>query len=293
MPIRIEIYQIESTILELVSSRNRAVGKILTIHHRVINMEVGNRLIILAGKHMEKAPDLILLDTGVDFFELPLRYNEEITVGCGKICAGETEFVLTEMKGKSFDIPVLKNFSEPYSEYYNPEKWIRRNGSSSPLYNAYFHIKDDTVLGKYFAETIRKIKEELPDYSPEELADAAMTLCGVGIGFTPSADDFIAGLWLVLYCCFPYIRKKLEFLSEKTFQKTVKISAYMINNAAKGRARSSEINLLNALLDNNCGKAEKYLWQVRNFGHSSGTETLIGILTGICYVEQYYIKKRG
>lgn len=293
MPIRIEIHQIERTILELVSSRNRSVGKILTIHHRVINMEVENRLIILAGNNMEKAPDLILLDTAMDFCNLPIKCSEEIMVGNGKICAGEIEFVLTEKKKQSFDIPVLKNFSEPYFRYYNPEKWIRRNGSSSPLYNAYFYIGDDTVLGRFFAEEIRKIKEELPDYSPKELADAAMTLCGVGIGFTPSADDFIAGLWLVLYCCFPCIRKELESLSEKTFQKTVKISAYMINNAAKGRARSSEINLVNAILDDDCRKAERYLCEVKNFGHSSGTETLIGILMGICYMKQYYIKKRG
>lgn len=266
------------------------LGRILSVHARVLNLEWQDRLITVAESGIERACDEILLGQKENFTEWNLTCGEEVRIESSHIYG---KCFLLDMSGADcFKLPEPQLFSKNTLHFPNKEflakidTWIYRNGRPSALYHGYFGEEESSALGRYFKESFDELKENGMQMEEDALLACILKMCGAGIGLTPSADDCLAGLLLLFSLCYPDRREKYQSYAKAVFGKTVKIAAYIIKNAAEGRGRMSEIELLNAVLSGDFAKTEECLKRVQLFGSTSGTDTLVGIAFGLHYLEK-------
>ena len=127
----------------------------------------------------------------------------------------------------------------------------------------------ETAAAEAAAEILRRAKAD-----PMVLQE----LLGLGIGLTPSGDDFIIGVLAALqYYQQDELRAKIaEAVKNKLFA-TNDISAALLSHAIAGRYSE---RLLELLLHPSEGRAVV----AASVGHSSGADTLFGILFTLKYI---------
>lgn len=263
------------------NSRNRQ-GRVLSVHPSVLNLEFADRLVTVTGRKTEQAWDEIRLDFAGDLNTWDITPGEEVWAEEDGI-RGE-HFFLEGKKASVFRLPEPRLLLPAGAFPVDIDLWIYGHGKPSALYNGYFGEKDTSALGQLFSDTFRELREYMCDLTQEELLSTVMKLCGAGVGLTPSADDFLTGLFLLLALRFPERRPMYQQYAKEAVGRTVKIAARMMENAAAGRARVSELRLLEAMFAGDFAQTEHWLRQVAAFGSTSGTDTLIGIAFGVHYL---------
>ena len=260
-------------------------ANVLSVHKRVLNLKWGNRLITVATGGTEGAADEIVLETQEDFMDMQILPEAVFQIKDGAIKGDMLTVDFSD--AKPYKLMHQIKYSVPDEKMITElEQWIYQNGNASSLYNGYFNQPEDSALGRYFKDEMKKLKEAAATAAREELLHQMMEMCGAGIGLTPSADDFIAGVLLIFYAYEPLDEKMYQKCVASVQKKTVSISGYMLANAAKGRGRSSELKLLEAISAKDKSGIEKYLEEVKDFGSTSGTDTLIGMVFGLRYIRE-------
>ena len=109
---------------------------------------------------------------------------------------------------------------------------------------------------------------------PQELK----TLIGLGIGLTPSGDDFLCGVMITLHALgFPDLVKELEKdLLLGAERRTNTVSLAYLRCAAKGFGGVTIHETINCLIQGGQGLLLKRL---NNIGHTSEWDAFAGILT--------------
>lgn len=121
----------------------------------------------------------------------------------------------------------------------------------------------------------------------KEAATVGTQLVGLGWGLTPTCDDFIAGMLAAFWFNRDYPIRKLAGLGECLAvcgeTQTTAVSAQFLKWAAKGYFSQGILELLECLRgeDEVCLCAK--LQQLLSVGHSSGCDTLMGIVCGMRY----------
>lgn len=260
-------------------------ANVLSVHKSVLNLKWGNRLITVATDGTEGAADEIVLETQEDFMDMQILPEAVFQIKDGAIKGDMLTVDFSD--AKPYKLMHQIKYSVPDEKLLTElEQWIYQNGNASSLYNGYFNQPEDSALGRYFKDEMKKLKESAMTAAKEELLHQMMEMCGAGIGLTPSADDFIAGVLLIFYAYKPLDEKMYQKCVASVQKKTVSISGYMLANAAKGRGRSSELKLLEAISAKDKSGIEKYLEEVKDFGSTSGTDTLIGMVFGLRYIRE-------
>lgn len=260
-------------------------ANVLSVHKSVLNLKWGNRLITVATGGTEGAADEIVLETQEDFMDMQILPEAVFQIKDGAIKGDMLTVDFSD--AKPYKLMHQVKYSVPDEKMITElEQWIYQNGKASSLYNGYFNQPEDSALGKYFLDEMKKLKESAMTAEKEELLHQMMEMCGAGIGLTPSADDFIAGVLLIFYAYEPLDEKMYQKSVASVQKKTVSISGYMLANAAKGRGRSSELKLLEVISAKDKSGIEKYLEEVKDFGSTSGTDTLIGMVFGLRYIRE-------
>ena len=260
-------------------------ANVLSVHKSVLNLKWGNRLITVATGETEGAADEIVLETQEDFMDMQILPEAVFQIKDGAIKGDMLTVDFSD--AKPYKLMHQIKYSVPDEKLLTElEQWIYQKGNASSLYNGYFNQPEDSALGRYFKDEMKKLKEAAATAAREELLHQMMEMCGAGIGLTPSADDFIAGVLLIFYAYEPLDEKMYQKSVASVQKKTVSISGYMLANAAKGRGRSSELKLLEAISAKDKSGIEKYLEEVKDFGSTSGTDTLIGMVFGLRYIRE-------
>ena len=107
-----------------------------------------------------------------------------------------------------------------------------------------------------------------------ETADKLCRLIGLGIGLTPSGDDFLCGILAGLHMQGKESTEFADFLRgdiQKNLYRTNEISAAFLSCALEGHFSLA----VNQLWTNPC--TEQILQMFQSIGHSSGMDTLCGI----------------
>jgi hypothetical protein len=122
--------------------------------------------------------------------------------------------------------------------------------------------------------------------------EAADHIIGLGSGLTPSGDD-----WLTGYLLFhirqiqannqrpnDFINELGEGLVRKAYQKTTWVSANRMEASLKGWSEALFLDIIDHLFRSSLVDLSTHLSVLYNYGHSSGVDTLMGIVTA-CNVE--------
>lgn len=141
-------------------------------------------------------------------------------------------------------------------------------------------------LSRRISQPVRQLVASAEQLDIQGAVRAAGKIIGLGPGVTPSGDDiligFLAGLWSMAgqYSThIPFIR---SFGTEliKLAQKTGEISRTYIFHATQGQFSSSLSQLAEAIATG--GDVEVAAQTAMRVGHSSGMDSVTGLLIGLC-----------
>lgn len=108
---------------------------------------------------------------------------------------------------------------------------------------------------------------------------AAAALFGRGGGLTPSGDDFIAGFVLLRFLNGdPAVREIGTQLTAMAYEKTTFVSANRLEAACRGWSEGLFLRVAAKAMENENGELQALANALIEFGHSSGVDTLMGML---------------
>ncbi|MGN0164710.1 MAG: DUF2877 domain-containing protein [Lachnospiraceae bacterium] len=261
-------------------------GQVHSVYRRTCNFFIDGRLTALAVDGMEPSPDMIITGWTQDFHKTGLTvgmpvYKKE----CG-ISLGENIFLdLTDCTEFSLDFDTEPTLLwEREKDYRSCRdtlfRLVKIYGKSSPLYEAFFDKKSSDCMTAWFSRLFKELKEPVAEGNIYGVIRKSVALSGLGIGLTPSGDDFLAGLFLTL-ALSGTDKKELKNVADECSRRTNQISGQMIANGAVGFGRLSEMELIQAFFERDKEAVKNSVHRVLAFGSSSGTDTALGILTAI------------
>ena len=122
--------------------------------------------------------------------------------------------------------------------------------------------------------------------------EAADHIIGLGSGLTPSGDDWLTGFLLFdIRQIQANNQRPNDFINElgkglvrKAYQKTTWVSANRMEASLKGWSEALFLDIIDHLFRSSLANLPSHLSFLYNYGHSSGVDTLMGILAA-CNVE--------
>lgn len=148
-------------------------------------------------------------------------------------------------------------------------------------------VFDDRVM-QYIYETLnlqsRALIEAIAHNNATEVAQLAIKQIGLGMGLTPSGDDFLVGLMLILWLNprrYQSLLKQLQVTIMESRTYTNEISWWMLNYAVSGRFNGWLQDYAKALMSSDLSAQRTALTQILTIGSSSGSDMVMGIVAGL------------
>ena len=173
------------------------------------------------------------------------------------------------------------NLTDEFIKYFY--KYLENSKCEGSLFSQYY-VKSD----KFIYEKLNKLKHLglTSNEKHPELGEVLSNLIGLGVGLTPSGDDFILGFIFVLKLYnFQNINYVVSELEEKV-DKTNDISKAMLINGFKFRFNSNLINLSHILGCFSSGQEHVCINKIsllQNYGHSSWQDCLFGVYCALIF----------
>nr|WP_227839859.1 DUF2877 domain-containing protein [Raoultella sp. 10-1] len=124
----------------------------------------------------------------------------------------------------------------------------------------------------------------------EEITPAVSSMLGLGIGLTPSADDYLVGMSTILLLPgHPAEKYREDFLLalQRTGNNTTTLSAITLEAALNQRYRESIARFIHYLLNEPESFSVDAIGDIKNIGSSSGCDMLYG-MADACALSQAY-----
>jgi hypothetical protein len=168
----------------------------------------------------------------------------------------------------------------------------RRDDISKSLLIHYQNLGIDTDFGKNaqpYLNTISTPQFPIPNSLPSALAkadlpasiNATQKLAGLGVGLTPSGDDFIMGAIYATWIIHP--PEIASVLAEKIANiaapMTTSLSAAWLRSARKGKAGILWHEFFDALLSSEQAAIQESMDRILSIGETSGADALFGFLS--------------
>lgn len=146
---------------------------------------------------------------------------------------------------------------------------------------------DDRVM-QYIYETLnlqsRALIEAIAHNNAPEVAQLATKQIGLGMGLTPSGDDFLVGMMLILWLNptrYQSLLAQLQVTIVDSRTHTNEISWWMLNYAVSGRFNGWLQAYAKALVLADLTAQKSALTQILTIGSSSGSDMVTGIVAGL------------
>ena len=124
----------------------------------------------------------------------------------------------------------------------------------------------------------------------KNISAAIANMLGLGIGLTPSADDYLVGLSVILFIHgHPANQYRNEFLAalQCARHNTTPLSAITLEAAINQRYRESIAGLINIIINQPTIFSIEAIADIKNIGSSSGSDMLLG-MADACALSQTY-----
>ena len=266
-----------------------SVGVIDRCFTHVINIRMHEKIIAIGTKSMELGPNTICLENRSGFEDLQLMPGERVVADGQVLSFPGVRIFLRQGRVLRLDTVQKKTMNTAGLQILKAHIHSMHSRNSY-LYEALFYKEHADIFGKFFSEKLEMLHTLYEkDGTWEQVLGLLGEMTGVGIGMTPSGDDFVAGFLLTLS---PYLKAEDSCLQEvvrKAEKNTTGISCDMICNAIEGRARQCEIQFLNDR--DNLPEAVRFLKKIVSYGSSSGMDCLIGIYEANCLLNSKMFRK--
>ncbi|WP_055668894.1 DUF2877 domain-containing protein [Desnuesiella massiliensis] len=280
-------------------------AKVHSIFKRVINLERQGKLISIQNPSVPKGSLSMNISEEVDFSSYSTCFRGHLDIKDNTIYLGALNFILD--KPEIWE-PRLKYYPEIY--FRNKQKFIKTlksiimiNGKEGGIKEDVFNVMPSVVSHNadlkysHYNEILTKAANYL---SEKDLGGGAKEICnliGMGIGLTPSGDDFLVGVISVLHSINStkseksYVKEFYESLCAEilcNLSKTTMVSRTYLQEAVCGNFSESFHNIYKALSEEDLEKLYEASLNMMAVGHSSGTDGLCGILWGFYQLDFLY-----
>jgi len=280
------------------------IGHVHSVFRRVINIEIPDEgLVSLVGQEIGRGPFYISVEMpeqidltaiGVDRNHTALRAGNLVRVSENLLAISLENARLWEPEKKFsniLDVPAIEANLAALQEL------VVRFGNRSDLIQLLEFSKktfeDETTamkmnpVSRLALPQVMKLLDAIKQGNSQNIVQSAMNLIGLGPGLTPAVDDLLVGLILSM----SYIAENLNVeqipvqdalkdLASCIHGRTTTISEEFLLQAVAGNANESVIALIEALLTSNQVDIVSSARKVMDFGGTSGTDMVLGILFG-------------
>lgn len=274
------MYPIQRTtalVRQLLSART--TGTVHSVYRKTINLSFGDTLVALQAAGSPLSPiSLITTLTGQEMSHLPVSAGQPVSLTADTIHLPETAFCLDAAE-------TVETMLMPVSESDLPSltaqiRSILKHSTKGGFRNILFPSDKPTQLGEQLvlaaAENHMNLcSQKIRLFHYTTAAHSLSSIIGLGIGLTPSGDDFLCGVLagLILRDCtdHPFSTALQEQIAQK-LPDTNDISRAFLQCALQGQFSEAVCSLRHA------SDAAQLSAAFSAVGHSSGMDTLCGIL---------------
>ncbi len=248
--------------------------KIHSIYRKTINLDVNGQILALQTKGSPLSPISLITDLGQEDMDASnLQVHQQVSIkNLSYKEAQVLDLALNPYKAcsRKEDLQILKTSLRAVIASSNTKGF-------DLIFNHSKEVDDNLILraaGNHLL-SLQELLEE-PDLSATKAARQATKLLGLGIGLTPSGDDFLSGLLAGLILCDQNESAFARALKEEItghLKDTNDISRAFLSCALKGQF-SQSIKMLQENPGADPGTIQE---NFQNIGHSSGIDSLCGI----------------
>jgi hypothetical protein len=265
------------------------VGGIHSVFKNSLNLSFGDRLINLNSVESAKPP------FGVQMDESIINYIVDNI--------GKNDNVLWDADYKNIIFPSM-NLKIKFNENYyhsqispieidysnfliNFSKLIKfavgnqlQNGFDKDMLKIIeFYFNENKTDKDEFSKELRLLENSLLE---EKLDSEVLNYwVGRGRGLTPSGDDFLVGVLALLSTlgyASSYSKDLEDYLLKEGYKRTTRIGFEYLWYASQGKFSDNIITLCKSMVEEDKKEFEKALWSLSDTGHTSGTDTILGII---------------
>lgn len=283
-----EVKSYSINVMKVLGNSER-VGQVHSIFRKSLNLSFENRLINLSEGGSAKPPFGVQLENWVISYII----NN----------VSENETVLWDSENKeiiftSMNLKIKFNESYYYSQMVPAEvNYFKFLDNLSVLIEFVIGTKLENGFDKNIVDTVRFIfenNEASEDDFYKQLRSLENSLLdkklcfhalnywvGRGRGLTPSGDDFLVGILSMLSITGikgNSIEEIKEYLLKEGHKRTTEIGFEYLWYASQGKFSMNIISLCRAMMGDDKKELNKALWDLSLSGHTSGADTILGII---------------
>ncbi|CQR47300.1 hypothetical protein BN1058_01609 [Paraliobacillus sp. PM-2] len=293
------VNQIDDELKHYLSSKKKdeLVGEVHSVFDRVINIhtETEDRLISVASKDIVQSPDMMKTTNDVNFkaWNVSLKQSKKVfLIGNYQLSVGEHIIDFEKAISRRVKIEKLSYSPNKFGKVIDKiDMFLALDGKQAGILNAYQYLFNQQKANVNSKLTIhqRALMDCLilfqRSYDPKQLKG----FIGLGIGLTPSGDDFLTGLLTVLQAYDGYPIS--EIMSERQAwldlikSRTTTVSYYMLKHCLQGSTNEG----LRQIIIKAENVSKKDMEQVLSIGSTSGTDMLVGVVTGYRMIRNLYL----
>lgn len=266
--------------MEIKSFGDKIVPGVYQVHStfdKVINFTSGENFISLVTSEIASGPaNIVVNDIDLSTISTLKISQSSLLINENKLKLSPDLLYSSSIKIDSFD---------PRRFFYSLDMFEELVCENARQKSLAFLLDDKRTLhftSSFEKEVIIRFKKTIKALNENKIIEAINYIKGVGLGLTPSGDDFIAGLMIGLN-----LQSKLFKTTYKPVLKEIYtnaksknlISNHFLKMAEEGRVDLNFKNLINSLLSNNYLDVYEATLKVLKCGETSGADLAVGFLT--------------
>lgn len=271
-------------------------GTIEQVFNKAINFSIGNELYTLLCSQLDNAPNSCRL-INKDFSLLALKEGESISLVNKEILIGDN-YLISFSLCKKWQ-PSVIHFSNNKLNEANYLFYLKTQINNLDLIltenkNSLFNYSGDNFFYLSMAKKLVQLRSELIELlinkDRKSMAHVIHQFVGLGIGLTPSGDDYLVGLMaFLLLPNHPAATFSPEFFQGITESRsqTTPISAITLEKALQREFRENMQQLIQSLVAAKETDIYPQFLEILNIGSSSGSDMLFGLRDAL-YLTHYF-----
>lgn len=263
-------------------------ARVLSSFARACNLiDEQGRVISIVDNTAGNGPSTIVLKESSVSLERILSVGEPVAVGENSLTINTTTIDFTEAtvwcsrvdwdSAKSCTYHFAKNIGDlsMIVKYRAP-----LGGLSSMLFSSTYNM--DFVCDRV-AGSAQRLFGGIFNHNIQSVRMGASGVAGLGVGLTPSGDDFLIGVIYALWAIFDPEDAALwsRTIVESASPHTTMLSAAMLQEASEGNATEHWHILVDVLAKGDAIDVEQASMGILSVGHTSGADALIGFLLSV------------
>ncbi|HHR5906981.1 TPA: DUF2877 domain-containing protein [Providencia alcalifaciens] len=261
-------------------------GCIEQVFNKAINFSVNHQLYTLLSSQIDNAPNSCRL-INKDFLSYKINVGDSVFILNNEIHIGENyaiSFLLCTTWKPSTIYFVAEKINDKDYLFFLKSKFNEIDSILNKRTHSLFNYQGNNL---FYLESSKKLNElrfslinALMNKQSSEVANIVSQFIGLGIGLTPSGDDYLVGLMaFLLLKNHPANSFYISFYQGILHSKgnTTPISAITLEKALDQGYRENMHQLIQCLVDGRNENIYPKILEILNIGSSSGCDMLFGI----------------